>query len=1008
MIKLNKIKSLILLTGLLSALVFALPGGISLLLISSSSSRMESALQKEISEISSMRDILDLYAVTVVDTVHKLRAKNVSWAESRSAVKKARKEISKKTEETLQKFQGSDAVKIKDAVKDADQKLDILEEILLKEDSAVLEDFGKNILYPAIDPVTAAFSSAINSKIENAKSTVSTFAELSRNYIYIVFSILAFGILAVFFFVKYISGLILNPLHLVKAKIRSLSLGNFSNETVQYDADNEIGDLVKEFNGLIQKFQTILKDTFFAKAGLDSASSNIMMADNDLKIIYMNSSVRKMFTEAENEIREQIRGFSASRLMGSSIDSYHRDPEVQRRILKDLKGSHRSRIQIGKKTFDLLANPVFSETGERLGSAVEWTDVTKMLELESERERSFAENFRIRTALNSVSTNIMVADNDCNVIYMNNSIKKMFSEAETDIREQVRFFDSSRIMGNSIDPYHADPAHQRRILKNLNGTHRSRIKIGKRTFDLSANPIITDSGEKLGSVVEWADVTELLKQETEKMRTAAENMRIRTALDNVSTNIMIADNDQNIIYVNKAVLRMFTAALSDIRKQFPAFDPSSLLGMSIDRFHKNPHHQRGILGSITGEYKSSIEIGGRAFNLVANPVLDNSGNRLGSVVEWTDYQAEIIVQKEIDGIINKAIAGEFDSRIVQEGKTGFFKNIAEKINTLLDISSAGISDVAAVLNAVSTGDLTKRVDKDYKGIFGELKEYTNRTSSKILEIITEVKSNADAVILAADQVSLTADNLSQSASAQAASVEETSASLEEMNANIGQNAENARQTNIIAGRTSSDATEGGKSVSETVKAMRQIAQKIGIVEDIAYQTNLLALNAAIEAARAGEHGKGFAVVASEVRKLAERSQVAANEIGELASVSVSIAENAGRLISEIVPAINKTADLVQEITASSSEQASAVEQISKAVSQLDGVTQQNASSSEELASTSQQMALKAENLSKLINFFKLSENENREHTGRPSAEAPQSSSVKLMTTVPTSENYERY
>ncbi|HNN05891.1 MAG TPA: hypothetical protein PKN56_20195, partial [Leptospiraceae bacterium] len=223
MIKLNKIKSLILLTGLLSAFVFALPGGVSLLLISSSSSRMESALQKEISEISSMRDILDLYAVTVVDTVHKLRAKNVSWAESRSAVKKARKEISKKTEETLQKFQGSDAVKIKDAVKDADQKLDILEEILLKEDSAVLEDFGKNILYPAIDPVTAAFSSAINSKIENAKSTVSTFAELSRNYIYIVFSILAFGILAVFLFVKYISGLILNPLHLVKAKIRSLS-----------------------------------------------------------------------------------------------------------------------------------------------------------------------------------------------------------------------------------------------------------------------------------------------------------------------------------------------------------------------------------------------------------------------------------------------------------------------------------------------------------------------------------------------------------------------------------------------------------------------------------------------------------------------------------------------------------------------------------------------------------------------------------------------------------------
>ncbi len=1008
MIKLNKIKNLILLTGILSALVFALPGGVSILIINSSSSRMESSLKSSISEISSMRDITDLYAVTIVDTVHRLRSKNISWPESRSVIKKARRDISKKMEESFQNSVGADSAKIKDTVRNTDSKLDILEEILIKEDIAVLDDFVKSQLSPAVDPVTSVFSSAINTRIEAAKSAVTANSELSRNYIYIVFSIFLLGLLGVFFFIRYISSLILNPLNQVKMKIRSLSLGNFSNETVQYDADNEIGDLIKEFNGLIQKFQTIIKDTLFTRAGLDSASSNIMMADNDLKIIYMNSSVRKMFAEAENEIREQIRGFSSSRLLGSSIDMYHKDPEAQRRILKELRGSHRSRIQIGKKTFDLLANPVFSETGERLGSAVEWTDVTKILELESEREKSFEENFRIRTALNSVSTNIMVADNDCNVIYMNNSIKKMFSDAEQDVREQLKFFDAERIMGNSIDPYHADPSHQRRILKNLNGTHKSRIKIGKRTFDLTANSITTDSGEKLGSVVEWADVTESLKQESDRTKTAAENMRIRVALDNVSTNIMIADNDLNIIYVNKAVLRMFTGALGDIRKQFPSFDPSLLLGMSIDRFHKNPHHQRSVLGSITAEYKSSIEIGGRAFNLVANPVLDSSGNRLGSVVEWVDYQAEILVQREIDGIINKAIAGEFDSRIVQEGKTGFFRNIAEKINSLLDISSTGISDVAIVLNAVSNGDLTKRVTKDYKGIFGELKEYTNRTASKILEIIREVKSNADAVILAADQVSLTADNLSQSASAQAASVEETSASLEEMNANIGQNAENARQTNIIAGRTSSDATEGGKSVSETVKAMRQIAQKISIVEDIAYQTNLLALNAAIEAARAGEHGKGFAVVASEVRKLAERSQVAANEIGELASVSVNIAENAGRLISEIVPSINKTADLVQEITASSSEQASAVEQISRAVSQLDGVTQQNASSSEELASTSQQMALKAESLSKLINFFKLSEDANDQHTLKLSSETSQNTSVKIMTAVPSAENYERY
>ena len=580
-----------------------------------------------------------------------------------------------------------------------------------------------------------------------------------------------------------------------------------------------------------------------------------------------------------------------------------------------------------------------------------------------------AKKFKI--AIYKVSTNLMISDIDLNINYMNSSVKEMFKNGESEIKKQLPNFSLSSLMNSNIDTYHKNPSHQRQILGALRNTHSTVLKLGDRTYSLKANPILSDNGEKFGFIVEWVDQTEQLLIEEERQKVLKENVRIRVALDNVSTNIMLADNDRKVIYMNKSIYKMFANAESDIKKEFAHFDSKNLIGFTIDRFHKQPELQKNILGTFNTTHKAIITIGGRTFDLSANPIINENGERLGSVVEWADISNEIAVQKEIEGIVNKAVLGEFNSRISSEGKIGFFLNLAEGINKVLQLSEDGLNDIARIMEALSRGDLNQRINKSYSGLFGSLKDYTNKTVDKISEVIEEVRSNSEALLNASEQVSATAQSLSQSASEQAASVEETSASLEQMSSNINMNAENSRQTNIIATKTAESAKQGGSSVLETVKAMKQIAEKIGIIEDIAYQTNLLALNAAIEAARAGEHGKGFAVVASEVRKLAERSQIAANEIGDLATTSVGIAETAGKLISDIVPSINKTADLVQEISASTSEQSSSVGNINKAVAQLDAMTQQNASSSEELASTSEELSGQADNLRNVIGFFSL-------------------------------------
>ena len=466
-------------------------------------------------------------------------------------------------------------------------------------------------------------------------------------------------------------------------------------------------------------------------------------------------------------------------------------------------------------------------------------------------------------------------------------------------------------------------------------------------------------------------IDQVQSQMSEAARVAMANLRVRNALDNVTSNVMIADASGDIVYCNKAVMEMLAKAESDIRTQLPAFEVRKVLGSSFDVFHRNPAHQRNMLSGLTSTHRAQIKVGGRTFALVASPIVDAAGQRAGTVEEWRDRTQEVAVEAEVAGIVAAAAAGDFTRRVGVDGKEGFFLNLSEGLNTLLQTSETGLNEVARVLSVIAEGDLGQRVTGDFKGTFGRLRDDVNGTCEKLAQVIGEVRGAADALSSASAQVSATAQSLSQGASEQASSVEETSASIEQMSASIAQNSENAKVTDAMASKASKEAVEGGDAVSRTVEAMKSIAARISIIDDIAYQTNLLALNAAIEAARAGEHGKGFAVVAAEVRKLAERSQVAAQEIGQLAGSSVGLAEKAGTLLQEMVPSINKTSDLVQEITAASEEQATGVQQVTTAMNQLTQATQQNASASEQLAATAEEMSGQAGQLQELMGFFRL-------------------------------------
>lgn len=466
---------------------------------------------------------------------------------------------------------------------------------------------------------------------------------------------------------------------------------------------------------LLRELQKVTRDRDRFRQMADQMPINVMTCDlQEFRINYANAA-----TMATLKKIEHLLPIKADQLLGTSIDIFHKMPERQRNLLRDPKNlPHRARIRLGEETLDLLVSPMMDGSGTYIGPMVTWSIITDVVRQEEEVAR-------LMQMMDSMPINVMMCDpKDFKIIYANETSRKTLKKLEHLLPIKVE-----NLMGQSIDVFHKNPEHPRRLMsdpKNL--PHSAKIQLGDERLQLNVAAVYDRDGNYIAPMVTWRVATEEIKlaenvqevtaaaaataQELEMTAKSLRAMADKTSSQSAGVASAAEEASANVQAVASATEEL-SASVSEIAQQMAA----------TARMSKEASEQ----SKITNETVRSLA---------------QAAERIGAIVRIIDDIAGQTKLLALNATIEAARAGE-------AGKG--FSVVASEVKSLAGQTSKATEEISAQVNEIQavTAQAVKAI-QDISSAITRIDEAAVNVQASIEQQNAATKEIAQSVIQASE------------------------------------------------------------------------------------------------------------------------------------------------------------------------------------------------------------------------------------------------------------------
>ena len=339
-------------------------------------------------------------------------------------------------------------------------------------------------------------------------------------------------------------------------------------------------------------------------------------------------------------------------------------------------------------------------------------EVGKMIESLHGLKESVSKALRLQRLVENLEIPILICDREFIIRYMNNLSLVKLKELEKHLPIKA-----SEIIGQSIDIFHKNPAHQRKMIMNASMLpHSAKIKIGPEWMDLHAHQLVDENGDFDGGYINWSIVTDQVKSaEAEKLAQENINDLVNSALKGELDKRIDVSNFEGFYRIlgesinnlmdtvaspiKNAINTLAYLEKGDLTKQIDGSYHGSF-GEMKDSLNATISKMQDIVGNIRNN-ADSVNNAAREIS-VGGVDLSNRTEQQASALEEASASMEELTQAVKQNSENTAQANKYavdSSNMAEKGGVVAIKAVEAMSN--IEQSSQKISDIIGVIDEIA-------------------------------------------------------------------------------------------------------------------------------------------------------------------------------------------------------------------------------------------------------------------------------------------------------------------